>query len=33
MTGSPMPEFSHQDATPLCRTRSGAVADPIETVR
>ena len=30
--GLPVPGFSHQDATALCRTRSGAVAEPIETV-
>lgn len=30
--GLPVPAFSHQDASPLCRTRSGAVAEPIETV-
>lgn len=28
--GLPAAEFSHQDATALCRTRSGAVAEPIE---
>jgi hypothetical protein len=31
--GVAVPVFSHQDASPLCRTRSGVVADPIETVR
>jgi hypothetical protein len=28
--GLPVPQFSHHDATPLCRTRSGAVTEPIE---
>jgi hypothetical protein len=31
--GLPAPQFSHQDARPLCRTRSGAVAEPAEAVR
>ena len=31
--GVAVPLFSHQDATALCRTRSGVVAEPIETVR
>ena len=31
--GLVVPLFSHQDATPLCRTRSGEVAEPIETGR
>ncbi len=30
--GLPVPQFSHRDATPLCRTRGGAVAEPIELV-
>jgi len=28
--GLPVPLFSHQDATALCRTRAGVVAEPIE---
>ncbi len=28
--GLPVPQFSHPDATALCRTRSGAVAEPVE---
>ena len=28
--GLPAPQFSHPDATPLCRTPAGRVADPIE---
>lgn len=28
--GLPVPQFSHSDATALCRTPSGAVAEPIE---
>lgn len=28
--GLPAPQFSHHDATPLCRTTDGTVADPIE---
>ncbi len=28
--GLPVPQFSHHDATPLCRTRSGAAAEPVE---
>jgi hypothetical protein len=28
-----VPLFSHLDGTALCRTRSGAVAEPIEIVR
>ncbi|MHA6631884.1 hypothetical protein ACU61A_41180 [Pseudonocardia sichuanensis] len=28
--GLPVPQFSHHDATALCRTPAGAVADPIE---
>ena len=31
--GVAVPVFSHQDASPLCRTRSGIVAEPIETLR
>jgi hypothetical protein len=31
--GLPVPAFSHQDATPLCRTRAGVVAEPIEVAR
>lgn len=31
--GLPVPQFSHHDATTLCRTRTGAVAEPIETTR
>jgi hypothetical protein len=28
--GLPVPQFSHPDATPLCRTGAGVVAEPIE---
>ncbi len=28
--GLPVPQFSHPDATALCRTRCGTVAEPIE---
>lgn len=28
--GLPVPLFSHADATPLCRTGTGVVAEPIE---
>jgi hypothetical protein len=28
--GMPVPEFSHPDATPLCRRADGTLADPIE---
>lgn len=28
--GLPVPQFSHHDATALCRTATGTVADPIE---
>ncbi len=28
--GLSAPQFSHQDATALCRTRTGGVAEPIE---
>ncbi len=31
--GLAAPLFSHSDATPLCRTRAGVVAEPIETTR
>lgn len=31
--GLAVPLFSHSDATPLCRTRAGVVAEPIETTR
>lgn len=30
--GLPVPQFSHHDATALCRTPAGAVAEPIEAV-
>ncbi len=31
--GLPAPQFSHRDATPLCRTAVGAPAEPIEVTR
>jgi hypothetical protein len=30
--GSPVPQFSHLDATALCRTGAGVVAEPVEAV-
>lgn len=30
--GLPVPQFSHHDATALCRTPAGTVAEPIEAV-
>lgn len=31
--GSPADRFSHLDRTPLCRDRSGRIAEPIEVSR
>ncbi len=31
--GLPVAKFSHQDSTPLCRTRAGLVAEPVEVSR
>ena len=31
--GLPAAQFSHPDRTPLCRTRAGRIAEPVEVTR